>query len=86
MKIMKELRLSHVLHSFCVYEVYEGVAQVGVPSEVAGQVDEVVHACKAVVQQGQQHVAGVVVGQVTSKKPLSSDFKQLPKNVFKVSA
>ena len=48
-----------------VHQVHEGVAQVCLAVEVAGQVDEVVATGKAMlVQHGQEHVAAVIIGNV----------------------
>eukprot|EP00429_Kryptoperidinium_foliaceum_P133797 CAMPEP_0176266766 /NCGR_PEP_ID=MMETSP0121_2-20121125/42814_1 /TAXON_ID=160619 /ORGANISM="Kryptoperidinium foliaceum, Strain CCMP 1326" /LENGTH=186 /DNA_ID=CAMNT_0017606811 /DNA_START=14 /DNA_END=571 /DNA_ORIENTATION=- len=48
-----------------VHQVHEGVAEIAAPREVDGQVDEVVgHPEALVAQHLQEHLAGVVVGQV----------------------
>mmetsp|Transcript_23827 Transcript_23827/g.48968 ORF Transcript_23827/g.48968 Transcript_23827/m.48968 type:complete len:270 (-) Transcript_23827:23-832(-) len=48
-----------------VHEVHEGVAEVGLAVEVAGQVDEVVAPGKAMlVQHGQEHVTIIIIGNV----------------------
>mmetsp|Transcript_41993 Transcript_41993/g.100106 ORF Transcript_41993/g.100106 Transcript_41993/m.100106 type:complete len:246 (-) Transcript_41993:100-837(-) len=49
-----------------VHQVNEGVAQVGLAVEVAGQVDEVVVPGKAMlVQHGQEHVATIIIGNIS---------------------
>ena len=48
-----------------LHQVHKCVAQVGITAEVHGKIHEIIELTEALfVQQGQEHVAGVVVGQV----------------------
>eukprot|EP00438_Fugacium_kawagutii_P028801 Skav229785 [mRNA] locus=scaffold684:79728:90165:+ [translate_table: standard] len=56
----------HFMHSCAVHQVHESIAQVGITAEVHGKIHEIVETTEAAlfVKQGQEHVTGVVVGQV----------------------
>ena len=48
-----------------LHQVHKCIAQVGIPAEIHGKIHEIVELTEALfVQQGKEHVAGVVVGQV----------------------
>mmetsp|Transcript_41988 Transcript_41988/g.100086 ORF Transcript_41988/g.100086 Transcript_41988/m.100086 type:complete len:246 (-) Transcript_41988:100-837(-) len=54
------------VHGHAIHQVHEGVAEVCLTVEVTGQVDEVVATGKTVlVQHGQEHVATIIIGNIS---------------------